>query len=139
MAYTLTDHFRPLRLIMRINGLTIGILLGLLLLLAPRGVLSDWGLLAGGYGWPFRLAGAALIALGLFLLLLASGDMIGLSLLLTLTGTNALFALVLLVAYLQQELIHLNGLGRILLIVVFILCLAGAVTPLRYLRAEYRY
>jgi multisubunit Na+/H+ antiporter MnhG subunit len=139
MAYTLTDHFRPLRLIMRINGLAVEIVLGLLLLVTPRGILSDWGLLTGGYIWPLRLAGAAMIALGLFLLLLSSLDMSRPSLLLAITATHTLFALVLLVAYFQQEFSQLNGLGRILLIVVFVLCLAGAVTPLRYLRAEYRY
>jgi hypothetical protein len=139
MAYTLTDHFRPLRLIMRINGLMIGVVLGLLLLVTSRGALNDWGLLLGGYVWPLRLAGVALIAFGLFVLLLSSLDMIGLALLLAMTVTNSLFAAVLLIAYFQQELSQLNGLGRMLLIVVFVLFLAGAVTPLRYLRAEYRY
>ena len=139
MAYTLTDQFRPLRLIMRINGLIVGLALGLLLLVSPLVALSDWGLLTGGYVWPLRLAGASLIASGLFLLLLSRQDLIGLSLLMTVTTTNTLFSVVLLIAYFQQELIHLNGLGRVLLIVVFVLCLAGAVTPLRYIRAEYRY
>lgn len=139
MAYTLTDQFRPLRLIMRINGLTVGLVLGLLLLVSPRVALSNWGLLTGGHVWPLRLAGAALIASGLFLLLLSRQDLIGLSLLITVIVTNALFSMVLLIAYFQQELLHLNGLGRVLLVLVFILCLAGAVTPLRYIRADYRY
>jgi hypothetical protein len=139
MAYTLADQFRPLRLIMRINGITLGLVLGLLLLISPRMALTDWGLLTGGHVWPLRLAGAALIAIGLFLLLLSRQDLIGLSVLITLIITNSLFAVVLLVAYFQQELIRLNGLGRVLLIVIFVLCLAGAVTPLRYVRAEYRY
>jgi hypothetical protein len=43
-----------------------------------------------------------------------------------------------LVAYFQQELSQVALGGRILFVLIFLLCLISAITPLRYLRAEYR-
>jgi hypothetical protein len=137
MAYTLTDYFRPLRLTLRINGLGIGGALGLCLLATPKSTLAIWGLYSGGAIWPMRLAGALLISLGLVLLLAASQTTIPWSVMLVTTVANSLVAGVLLIAYFQQELTGLSLVGRLLLIVVFILCLVGAVTPLRYLRTDY--
>jgi hypothetical protein len=51
---------------------------------------------------------------------------------------NGLFAGVVLISYLQQDLANLTPVGLGALIVVFVIALIGAVTPLRYLRAEYR-
>jgi hypothetical protein len=46
-------------------------------------------------------------------------------------------AIVLLIAYLQQELAALTLIGQLVLVAIFLLCLIGAVFPLRYLRIDY--
>jgi len=138
MAYTLTDQFRALRMTMRLNGITVGLALGLLFFLLPQTTLSTWGLYTGGALWPLRATGAVLIALGLLFFLTASQEVISLPLLLGMSVANGLLALVLLMAYLQQELSGLTLTGRILLILIFLFCLIGAVTPIRYFRIEDR-
>jgi hypothetical protein len=138
MAYTLSDQYRPLRIALRINGSIVGVALGLALLTLSQETLLAWGLYQGGALWPMRLAGAALLALGLVFLLIASQHGISLLLLATVTIANTLVALVLLLAYFQQEFAALTALGRVLLILIFALCLVGALAPLPYLRAEYR-
>ncbi|RIK36942.1 MAG: hypothetical protein DCC55_25805 [Chloroflexi bacterium] len=138
MAYTLSDHYRPLRIALRVNGSTVGVALGLALLTLSRHALAAWGLYQGGSLWPMRLAGAALLALGLLFLLIASQPEIGLSMLVPIITANTLIALVLLVGYFQQEFAGLTIAGRILLVIIFALCLVGVLAPLPYLRAEYR-
>ena len=139
MAYTLTDQFRPLRIALRINGIGVGLGVGLTLLLSSRLALSAWGLYESGLLWPYRLAGVALLTLGCFFMLISSQETIGLSFLLIVTLANILLALVLLSAYLQHEFSGLALGGQVLLILIFSLCLVGALSPLPYLRAEYRY
>jgi len=51
---------------------------------------------------------------------------------------NGLPAVVIVAAYLQQDMAALGWPARIALIAVFAIFLTGAVTPLRYLRAEYQ-
>jgi len=138
MAYTLTDHFRPLRLVMRFNGLVLGFGAGAVLLFSSKASLLAWGVLAGGSVWPLRATGGLLLAWGLTILLSANQDVIEGPPLFSMITAHALLALVLLTGYLQQEFIGLSGFGRLLLIFVFMLCLIGAVTPLRYLRTVYR-
>jgi hypothetical protein len=48
--------------------------------------------------------------------------------------TNSLLALVLLGAYLRQELTGLSSVGQLLLVLIFLFYLLGAVIPLRYIR-----
>ena len=139
MAYTLTDQLRPLRLALRVNGTMLGLTLGGSLLLMNKAGLSNWGLYEAGSLWPFRLAGATLITLGLVFLIVASQEEISFPLLLTVSLANTLVAFVLLSAYFQQEFSALTALGQVGLIVIFALCLIGAVVPLPYLRADYRY
>lgn len=136
MAYTLTDQFRPLRLAMRLNGVVIGLGLGLLLLLTPHTTLITWGIFTGPVFWPLRMAGGVLIGLGVLFVLSASQEINNPPLLLTMLIVNTLLAVVLLIAYLQQEFTHLTLGGRFLLILIFVFCLAGALAPLRYLRTE---
>jgi hypothetical protein len=138
MAYSFTDVYRPLRTVLRLNGLVIGLGLGLLLFVTPRSTLQGWGVLAVGPVWPARLAGALLITLGVFWLLAASEDVIGSTALITTMLGHGLIAIVLLMAYLQRDLGDLSLPGLLLLGVIFILCLVGALLPLRYLRADYR-
>ena len=137
MAYSFTDIYRPLRTLLRLNGLVIGLGFGLLLLFLPQAVLLRWGLLLSGPAWPVRLAGALLVTLGVFWLLSASDEIIGRTTLITTLIGHSLIAIVLLVAYLQREITALAPVGLLLLAVVFILCLVGALLPLRYLRADY--
>jgi hypothetical protein len=136
MAYTLGDPFRPLRLILRVNGFLVGIVLGLLLLVTPRTLLLAWGLFESGSLWPLRLAGAGQIGLGIFFFLTASQDYLSKLTLITTVLTNGVLALVLLTAYLQQELTQLSTVGQLLFVLVFLLYLLGAVIPLRYVRGS---
>src|SRR5262245_56119176 len=116
MAYTLTDRLRPLRVALRINGTFVGLVPGLALLLLPKSTLLTWGLFQGGAAWPVRLAGAALFGLGVLFVWMAGRESMGIPLLVTVTLVNTLFAFVLLIAYFQQEFAHLNGVGRVLLV-----------------------
>jgi len=138
MAYSFTDVYRPLRTLLRLNGIVIGLGMGLLLLFLPRTTLANWGLLLSEPAWPVRLAGALLVTLGVFWLLAAGDEVMGSTTLITTLLGHSLIAIVLLVAYLQREITTLSPAGLLLLALVFVLCLAGALMPLRYLRAEYR-
>lgn len=137
MAYTLSDPFRPLRFVLRFCGAT-SLLTGLLFLLLPSAHVA--ALLAPGIGplWPLRLAGAGLLSLGLFYLLAANERAIRLPTMVTCMVGNGMPALLVVVAYFQQEMAMFSPLAQALMLVVFVVWLTGAVTPLRYLRAEYR-
>ncbi len=137
MAYSLTDHYRPLRTALRVNGTITGWGLGLLLTVLPRTMLTAWGVVTSGPIWPLRLAGVSLIALGVLMLAAASERIIVLSVLLTTLVANGLIAVVLLVAYLQRDLSHLFLPGQLLLVVVVFLSLICALLALRYLRNDY--
>ncbi|MCL4859251.1 MAG: hypothetical protein KJZ93_07580 [Caldilineaceae bacterium] len=138
MAYTLSDHFRPLRVVLRINGVVVGSLLGVVLLTVSRNALGAWGLYESGHLWPLRLAGALLMVLGLLSLVISGQRVIGLGLLAPVTIAYLLLALVLLSAYFQREFSQLSPLGSLLLVIVFSLCLVAVLAALPYLRAEYR-
>jgi hypothetical protein len=138
VAYSLNDVYRYLRLVMRINGVVVGLGLGLLLVVSSRGGLSAWGVFEAGPIWPVRLAGGLLITFGVMLILSAGERIVGGPSMVAMSLGNSVVALVLLVAYLQRDLATLSLFGRLLLIVVFIACLLGALFPLQYLRAEYR-
>lgn len=137
MAYTLTDPYNSLRNILRTAGTT-DLLLGGTMLVFPRLVLTEWGAAESGAEWPVRMAGAFLITLGIYFLLAASERAIGTTAMITCMTGNGLFAGVVLVSYLQQDLANLTPVGLGALIVVFVIALVGVITPLRYLRADYR-
>ena len=137
MAYTLTDPLTPLRNVLRVAGST-ALLLGGTMLIFPRLVLTEWGSPEAGVNWPVRLAGAFLITLGIYYLLAANERTVGTTAMITCIAGNGLLAAVLLIAYLQQDLANLTPVGLGALLVVFVIALVGAITPLRYLRAEYR-
>lgn len=137
MAYTLTDPFSSLRSVMRLSGTTF-LILGLLLALLPVRVLAEWGSSLAGPTWPLRLAGVLLLTLAILYIMAASERLISTPAMTACTVGNGLMAITLLVAYLQRELASPTMVGLIALIVVFVICLVGAVMPLRYLRAEYR-
>ena len=136
MAYTLSDPFRPLRTVLRVCGV-IMLLAGLLLLLLPAGPLADWLAITVPL-WPVRLAGAGLLTLGVYYLLAAAERGIGLPALVTCSLGNGVPAVVIVSAYLQQDMAALGWPARIVLVFLFAVFLAGAVAPLRYLRAEYQ-
>lgn len=138
MAYSLGDLFRPLRVVMRVNGSLLGLGGGLALFLVRQATLVNLGILAAEAGWPLRLAGAALIGLGIFLILSANERLIELPAIIGTVVTHGLFALVLLSAYLRNEFAGLNLLGQLFFVIIFFLCLVGAIVPLRYFQAEYR-
>lgn len=137
MAYSLTDHYRTLRAVMRINGIMTGLGLGLLLTVLPRSLLATWGLILAGPTWPLRLAGVCLITLGIHMMVAAHERIISLASLLTALIGNGLIAIVLLVAYLQRDLANLLPIGRIFLMVIVLLSLLCALVALRYLHSDY--
>jgi len=137
MAYTLSDPFNSLRNVLRTVG-TADLLLGGTMLIFPRLVLTEWGAAGSEAEWPVRMAGAFLITLSVYYLLAANERAISATAMITCMTGNSLFAGVVLIAYLQQDMANLTPVGLGSLIVVFVVALAGAVTPLRYLRAEYR-
>ena len=138
MAYSLGDPYRRLRLVLRMNGIVVGWAFGVLLALLPQTILAQAGLHESGALWPLRLAGATLISVGLFFVLSAGARVFDLPVLVTCTVFHTLCALVLLLAYLQGEFSLLSLGGQIVLLMVFLLCLIGALTPLPYFRAEYQ-
>jgi hypothetical protein len=137
MAYTLTDPLNSLRTVLRVVGST-NLLLGGTMLVFPRLVLTEWGAPDSPAEWPIRLAGAFLLTLGIYYLLAANERTVGTTAMITCMAGNALFAIVTLLAYIQQDLANLTPVGLGALFVVFVIALVGAVAPLRYLRAEYR-
>lgn len=136
MAYTLGDPFRPLRLLLRINGIGIGVLLGVCFLAIPGGRLIRWELAGEGLLWSIRLAGASQLALGCFLLIAAGQQYMDRTLLFTATLTHTLWAITLFVTYIQGQLTLTTRPSQLLFVLVFVLCLAGAVVPLRYIRSS---
>jgi len=137
VAYTLNDYFRSLRLVLRINGLVIGLLLGLFLFFVPRSTVAAGGLGEIGPAWPLRMTGAVLIGFGLMLLYASRERIIPMFALFTTTVTHALLALVFLLTYLEREYVQPSLANIILLVFLFVLTLVGAVAPLRFIRTDY--
>lgn len=138
MAYSLSDYFRPLRIIFRLNGIILGIMLGLCLLITPKLLLNQFGAVEEHAIWPLRYAGAYALAIGILLINQAGERTIPPAVSLVSIVSNALSALVLLVAYIQQEVSPPDLLGQLILTGIFVLNLLGAVVPIRYMRADYR-
>lgn len=138
MAYSLGDPWRPLRLVLRINGVALGLLLGATLLVAAPRLLSALGFVAEGPLLPFRLAGAGLLATGAFALNAATRRDLDRGVLIATILFHALLALALLLGYLQGDFVVRNLFSLLLLLGAFLLCLLGALAPLRYFAAEYR-
>lgn len=134
MAYTLGDPFRPLRLILRLNGLVIGLLLGAIFFIMPGALLVRWGSAVDGAIWLLRLTGANLVALGCFFLIAAGQNTMNRLLLFTATLTHILWALALFFGYVRQEIVLVSLLEQLIFVLIFVLCLLGAVLPLRYIR-----
>ena len=133
MAYTFIDHYRPIRTMLRVNALVIGLGLGLVLLLHPVDLLLVLGF---GIGSPLlsRLAGSALLGLGIGQLLAAAEADLRAGTLVAASVSNGLVAASLFVAYLSGELNGLTGWGYLVLILLFGVCLLTAVLPIPYLR-----
>jgi hypothetical protein len=137
LAYSLNDLYSGLRSVMRTNGLVIGFAVGLLLLLLPRWLMTTAGLYAGETLWPYRLIGGLLLALGILLLLSAQDRVVSTASMVTMIIANGSMAVVLVVGYLQGEFAGLGLIGRILLVLLFLLSLISAIVPVRYLRTDY--
>ncbi len=132
MAYTFTDHYRTVRLFLRVNAVIIGLGLGLLLLIYPR----DWLITAGialGSAWTARLGGSALIGLGIGLLSASVEVDLHPAPLLAATISNGAISISLLIAYFEGEMEALHPLGAAGLLVVFVICLLTAVLSVPYI------
>lgn len=138
MAYSLGDSYRPLRTVLRINGVVIGLLLGVLLLVGSPNLLSRIGLPGVETLFALRVAGVSLIGVGLFMLGAATAREIDLWQLIACLLFHTLLAITLLLAWFRGDLQALGLFGIIGLLVIFALALVGALAPLRYFRAEYR-
>jgi hypothetical protein len=137
LAYSLNDLYRPLRLVLRANGLLLGLGGGALLIFWPA-VLMRLGLLpAEGPLWSVRLAGALLWTVGGHFLLAARERMVSTIAMITLFLANGSIAIVLMLSYLRGEFAGLGPLGQALLVLLFIFCLVCALVPLRFLRTDY--
>jgi hypothetical protein len=134
MAYTLNDPFRALRTVLRLSG-SATLLAGAALLLVPAGPAVSALQLGNG---PLRLAGAALLALGVFYLLSANERTVHFATLVTCSLGNGLPAVLVVAAYLQRELALLVWPLQAAMLLLFVFWLAGAVVPLRFLNAEYQ-
>ena len=135
MAYTFTDHYRTVRLFLRVNAVLIGLGLGLLLLFYPQ----DWLTAAGislGSAWTARLGGGALIGLGICLLSASTEVDLRPAALLAAVISNAAIAISLLIAYFEGALNTLHPVGAVGILAVFTLCLLTAVLPIPYLRLQ---
>jgi hypothetical protein len=137
LAYSLNDLYSGLRSVMRVNGLVVGLGIGVLLLFFPRGVLTLAGLYGGEPLWPHRMAGSLLMAHGIMLLNSAQDRVVSAASMVSMLIANALLAIVLLVSYLQGEFSGMGLWGQIVLVIVFVLCLVSAIVPVRYLRTDY--
>lgn len=138
MAYSFNDPYRPVRIVLRLDAVVVGMGLGLLLLIYPTELLTSWGFDATGPAWSARIGGSSLLGLGVGLLLAASERELRVAPLIAAVLSNGLIALSLLSAYLQQELDHLTSMGYLLLVVVFGLCLLTVVMPIPYFRSNRR-
>lgn len=138
MAYTFTDHYRTVRMMLRVDGLVVGVGLGTLLLLYPVELLTDLGFAAGGPAWTARVGGSGLVGLGIGLISAANEPELRAASLLSAMLSNGLLAISLLFAYFQGELGNLSAWGVLLLILVFAVCLITAVLPIPYVRGVQR-
>jgi NAD(P)-dependent dehydrogenase (short-subunit alcohol dehydrogenase family) len=138
LAYSLNDVYRYLRVVMRIDAFVLGAGLGLLLAVTPSKLLAAWGVYVAGPMWPVRLAGGLLITVAVMLFLSSQDRIVGVSSMIGLCLGNGIVSFVLLVAYLQQQFTTLGLFGRLLLILVFVVCLVSTLFPVHYLRAEYQ-
>ena len=135
MPYTLRDPFRSLRGVLRLCG-TASLLAGLIFLLTPGAAITAALGLDAGPLWPLRLAGAALLTLGVHYLLSAGERSIGLPVLASCALGNGLPAVLVVVAYLQGEMAAFAWPAQFAMLAFFVVWLLGAVAPLRFLRAE---
>lgn len=137
MAYTLSDPFRSLRGVLRLSG-AVTLVTGMTFLLAPSPAATAVLGISPGPLWPLRLAGAALLTLGVAHLLAASERVIGLPALVTCALGNGLPAVLIVTAYLQDEMATFTAPLQGAMLFLFVIWLIGAVAPLRFLRAEYQ-
>jgi len=133
MAYTFVDHYRPIRTMLRVDALVVGLGLGLVLLIHPVDLLTASGF---GVGSPLlsRLAGSALLGLGIGQLLAAAEADLRAGTLVAAILSNGLLASSFFVAYLSGDLAGLTTWGYLLLFLLLAVCLLTAVLPIPYLR-----
>ena len=133
MAYTFIDHYRPIRTMLRVDALVVGLGLGLVLLIHPVDLLIALGF-ATGTPLLSRLAGSALLGLGIGHLLAAAEIDLRVGTLVAAIISNGLLAASLFVAYLSGDLNRLTPWGYLILLLLFTVCLLTTVLPIPYLR-----
>ena len=139
MAHSFNDPYGPLRLTLRVQGVVVGLALGGLLLTIPDRSMTMWGLVIEQSAWPARLAGAALVGMGINHLTLAGEETMRLGPISAAMTASGLLVAVFLFSYLQGDLDNLTRLGQFILITVFALCLSTTLLPIRYFRQDLIY
>lgn len=139
MATSFNDPYGPLRTTLRLQGVVAGLALGILLLAIPDRSMTMWGLVIEQSAWPARLAGAALMGMGINHLALAGEETMRLGPISAAMTASGLLVAVFFFSYLQGDLNNLTRLGQIMLITVFVLCLATLLLPIRYFRQDLIY
>lgn len=139
MARSFNDPYGPLRMTLRVQAVVVGFLLGTLLLLIPDRSMGMWGLVIEQNAWPARLAGAALMGMGINHMTLAGEETMRLGPITAAMMSSGLLVAVFFFSYLQGDLNNLTPLGQIILITVFVLCLATTLLPIRYFRQDLIY
>ncbi len=137
MAYTFNDHYRAARLLLRVNGVIIGLGLGALLLVYPRDLLEAAGVTLGS-AWAARIGGSALIGQGIGLLSAAAQSELRPAVLLAALISNGAISISLLISYLEGDMDALHPVGAGGLLVIFIICLLTAVLSVPYIRRNVR-
>lgn len=139
MARSFNDPYGPLRMTLRLQGVMVGFALGVLLLTIPDRSMGMWGLVIEQTSWPARMAGAALVGMGINNLALAGEETMRLGPITAAMAASGLLVGVFFYSYLQGDLTDLTRLGQIVLITAFVLCLATALLPIRYFRRDLIY
>ncbi len=139
MARSFNDPYGPLRMTLRLQGVMVGFALGALLLTIPDRSMGMWGLVIEQTSWPARMAGAALVGMGINNLALAGEETMRLGPIAAAMTASGLLVGVFFFSYLQGDLNDLTRLGQIVLITAFVLCLSTALLPIRYFRQDLIY
>ncbi len=133
MAYTFVDHYRPIRAMLRVNALVVGVGLGFFLLLYPINLITTLGIDAGSPVLS-RLAGSALMGLGIGQLLAAAEMELRAGTLVSAAISNGLLSATIFLAYLNGDFGGLTSWGYLFLLPLLGVCLLTAVLPIPYLR-----
>ncbi len=133
MAYSLNDPYRGLRMLLRVDGVLVGLVWGGLLLVAPQTLQLLWIGSETGSLWVWRMGGAGLVAMGLVFLELSWRPAISRLSSLTVMLVNGVMGGVLFQAYVSGAIVPPQIEGKLLLLGLFLCNLICVILPWGYL------